>query len=151
MRQRMRLLCYCILFGRTLLFVKGLVNSQVSRDNELFAVAPMMSHTHRHYRYFFRQLSQDAHLYTEMLPSSQIVQVLERVAGKGSIESPQQIQETVNRLREQPKWNEWSLDWKSYNLLQELFEGGRNGFGPVAIQLGGRDPCLLYTSPSPRD
>ncbi|CAJ1943585.1 unnamed protein product [Cylindrotheca closterium] len=44
---------------------------------ELFSVAPMMAHTNRHYRFFFRQLSQYAHIYTEMMPSAQIVQVFE--------------------------------------------------------------------------
>ena len=38
---------------------------------ELFSVAPMMAHTHRHYRYFFRLISEQAWLYTEMVPASQ--------------------------------------------------------------------------------
>jgi len=47
-------------------------------ERELFSVAPMMGHTNRHYRYFFRQLSKRAHLYTEMIPSSQIVRAYKR-------------------------------------------------------------------------
>mmetsp|Transcript_29980 Transcript_29980/g.45455 ORF Transcript_29980/g.45455 Transcript_29980/m.45455 type:complete len:465 (+) Transcript_29980:140-1534(+) len=42
-------------------------------SHELFSVAPMMGHTNRHYHYFFRLLSQKAHLYTEMIPATQIV------------------------------------------------------------------------------
>lgn len=38
---------------------------------ELFSVAPMMAHTHRHHRYFFRLLSEHAWLYTEMIPAAQ--------------------------------------------------------------------------------
>ena len=34
-------------------------------------MAPMMAHTHRHYRYFFRLISEHAWLYTEMVPASQ--------------------------------------------------------------------------------
>ena len=41
-------------------------------DDELFSVAPMMGHTNRHYRYFFRLVSSRSHLYTEMIPSKQI-------------------------------------------------------------------------------
>lgn len=42
-------------------------------DHELFAVAPMMAHTNRHWHSFFRLLSRRAHLYTEMVPASQLV------------------------------------------------------------------------------
>ena len=38
---------------------------------ELFSVAPMMAHTHRHHRFFFRLISEHAWLYTEMLPAAQ--------------------------------------------------------------------------------
>jgi tRNA-dihydrouridine synthase A len=37
----------------------------------------MMGHTNRHYHTFFRLLSQRAHLYTEMMPASQIVNLHE--------------------------------------------------------------------------
>jgi len=47
-------------------------------NEEYFSVAPMMGHTNRHYRYFFRLLSKRAHLYTEMIPSSQIVRAFKR-------------------------------------------------------------------------
>ena len=40
---------------------------------ELFAVAPMMGHTNRHWRYLFRLLSRQTWLYTEMLPATQVI------------------------------------------------------------------------------
>ena len=44
---------------------------------EIFSVAPMMGHTNRHYHTFFRMMSKRAHLYTEMMPASQIVNLHE--------------------------------------------------------------------------
>lgn len=40
---------------------------------ETFSVAPMMGHTHRHYRYLWRLLSRKATLYTEMIPAAAVV------------------------------------------------------------------------------
>ena len=52
-------------------------------DHELFAVAPMMAHTNRHWHAFFRLLSQRAHLYTEMVPASQLVSASRRMDEQG--------------------------------------------------------------------
>jgi len=43
------------------------------RGDELLSIAPMMGHTNRHWRFFYRMLSQRAHVYTEMVPASQLV------------------------------------------------------------------------------
>jgi len=45
---------------------------------ELFSVAPMMAHTNRHYRFFWRLFSSHAFLYTEMIPAGQIVSAYDR-------------------------------------------------------------------------
>ena len=47
-------------------------------EREIFSVAPMMGHTNRHYHRFFRAMSSRAHLYTEMIPSSRIVEAYRR-------------------------------------------------------------------------
>lgn len=39
---------------------------------ELFSVAPMMAHTHTHWRFFFRLISQHSVLFTEMIPAATI-------------------------------------------------------------------------------
>lgn len=49
------------------------LSSTIPHEREVFSVAPMMAHTNRHYHTFFRMLSQRAHLYTEMVPATQIV------------------------------------------------------------------------------
>lgn len=125
--------------------------------DEIFSVAPMMGHTNRHHRYFFRQLSEASFLYTEMIPASQIVQIYDLIAGSSSNNkssrserkriSPEEIQETV-QLFTTTRRNKSSppllLDFKSYNILQELLAGNNMGrMGPVTIQLGGRDPKIL--------
>jgi tRNA-dihydrouridine synthase A len=49
----------------------------IPSEREVFSVAPMMGHTNRHYHSFFRLLSKRTHLYTEMMPASQIVNLYE--------------------------------------------------------------------------
>jgi tRNA-dihydrouridine synthase len=55
---------------------------------ELFSVAPMMAHTHRHYHYLFRQISRRAHLYTEMIPATQICQAYDMALTKRQEANP---------------------------------------------------------------
>lgn len=43
------------------------------RLTHTFAVAPMMAHTHQHWRYFFRLISAEALLFTEMTPAERVV------------------------------------------------------------------------------
>ena len=115
-----------------------------SDTRELFSVAPMMGHTHRHYRYFFRQLSQQAHLYTEMIPASQIVQAYEQVLRNRHLQSsdsnyhPDRLLEFVQNDR--PSAGSTRLD-----ILDELLRCDNNNIleGPVHLQLGGRDPEIL--------
>merc|ERR1719491_1402024 len=53
-------------------------NSNTNHDKELFSVAPMMAHTNRHYRFFWRLFSTRTFLYTEMIPAQQIVTLYDR-------------------------------------------------------------------------
>jgi tRNA-dihydrouridine synthase A len=110
-------------------------------DRELFSVAPMMAHTNRHYRFFFRQLSRRAHLYSEMIPANQIVQAYEQVLSMRNIKQsdsnyhPEQILEIVGTLKESGGTGE---------RLDELLRlSDPKQEGPVALQLGGRDPKVL--------
>ena len=41
-------------------------------SRRLFMVAPMMAHTHRHWRVFFRLISRRAVLFTEMIPARRV-------------------------------------------------------------------------------
>ena len=41
--------------------------------SEVFSFAPLMKHTHRHWRYFFRLLSQKSWVYTEMTAADNII------------------------------------------------------------------------------
>ncbi|OEU11872.1 FMN-linked oxidoreductase, partial [Fragilariopsis cylindrus CCMP1102] len=45
-------------------------NVENTDTKELLSVAPMMGHTNRHYRYYYRLLSKRTYLYTEMMPTS---------------------------------------------------------------------------------
>jgi tRNA-dihydrouridine synthase len=124
--------------------------SPLSSKVEAFSVAPMMGHSNRHYRYLFRQLSEYAHLYTEMIPASQIVQVYEMASRnllgastKNTYDNPDGLLETVHAIRQQLVAHQNpSLDIKSFYLLHELLDV--NQVDPrVALQLGGRDPDTL--------
>ena len=53
-------------------------NYNINCNKELFSVAPMMAHTNRHYRFFWRLFSTHAFLYTEMIPAGQIVNAYDR-------------------------------------------------------------------------
>jgi tRNA-dihydrouridine synthase A len=73
--------------------------SKASNDNHLnsanqFSVAPMMDWTNRHCRYFHRQLSQNAWLYTEMVTTGAIIygNNLERFLGHDQSEIPVVLQ-----------------------------------------------------------
>jgi tRNA-dihydrouridine synthase A len=77
----------------------------------------MMGHTNRHYHFYFRLLSQEAVLYTEMIPAAQIV----RLANDAS--NPTALDELLRR-------NPTNDDDQQQN-------------NPVLLQLGGRDPHVL--------
>ena len=136
---------------------------------ELFSIAPMMGHTNRHYRHFIRLLgSRHAHLYTEMVPASQIVRAYRRArdvylgtGGGGSSPTnkgvrPEEILELLVRMREEP-WKEYQKqEWEhvrtiSDRTLSDLLghacvdPGGcaKDVVGNVALQLGGNDPRAL--------
>uniref|UniRef100_A0A7S4P5A0 DUS-like FMN-binding domain-containing protein n=1 Tax=Guillardia theta TaxID=55529 RepID=A0A7S4P5A0_GUITH len=46
--------------------------------DEAFNVAPMMKHTHKHWRYFFKLLSRRSVVYSEMIPATKLVEEPER-------------------------------------------------------------------------
>jgi len=50
----------------------------IDYNKELFSVAPMMAHTNRHYRYYWRLFSSRTFLYTEMIPAQQIVALYDK-------------------------------------------------------------------------
>ena len=68
---RMALLEFLLLLF--VLFVIPASAAVVPAVREVFSVAPMMGHTNRHHHTYFRQFSKFAHLYTEMIPATQIL------------------------------------------------------------------------------
>ncbi|KAG7368398.1 tRNA dihydrouridine synthase A [Nitzschia inconspicua] len=135
-------------------------NSRSSNNNksdpfpeELFSVAPMMGHTTRHYRYFWRLLSRHATLYTEMIPSSTIVQAYQQDAkrllaseGKGNnnnshdtmLHHPDCIKQVLEMIREERQRHPTS----SMSSLEKLLRDETTD-GNIILQLGGRDPQSL--------
>lgn len=117
-------------------------------NRELFSVAPMMGHTNRHYRFFFRLLSKRAHLYTEMIPAPQVVNAYERAlsnsssktkTGRNGIEfHSDEIQDVVLGLGREDHDNRGSV-----NSLSEMLRLSTPGEHPVTLQLGGRDERSL--------
>ncbi|KAL3917667.1 MAG: hypothetical protein SGILL_004607, partial [Bacillariaceae sp.] len=123
--------------------------------DELFSVAPMMGHTNRHYRYFWRLLSQYSTLYTEMIPASTIVQAYEQHAKQSLLDTqrldssylhhPDCIQQVLQNLQKEKQnpavahasTNTCSLD----DLLRDDTKHGK-----ITLQLGGRDPRTLATA-----
>lgn len=101
-----------------------------------------MGHTHRHYRYFFRQLSRQAHLYTEMIPASQIVQAYEQGLRDRNLLQSSDSNYHPDRLLEFVQ-NDLQLSSSSrFDMLDELLRCDPLE-GPVHLQLGGRDPEIL--------
>eukprot|EP00979_Chaetoceros_neogracilis_P004325 scaffold766_cov185-Chaetoceros_neogracile.AAC.5 len=128
-----------------------LLSSVTEGFTELFSVAPMMGHSNRHYRHFFRLLSKNSVLYTEMIPSSQITSAYEQALKQYYVSTgrrkhdnpyhPEQIQEFVHAVQQNPS----SILVSTNSLLLELLYPHPIGSddGPVALQLGGRDPDTL--------
>ena len=137
-------------------------------DKELFSIAPMMAHTNRHYHYYWRLFSKRTHLYTEMIPASQIVSAFYRelvrlgMSSSSSMDShiinSEEILEVLYRIQQQPQreGNEMSRtnDHGNIESLYELLcsaeqnhsssikqeeEGGHH----TTLQIGGKDPYLL--------
>ena len=135
-------------------------NSGLSDLDELFSVAPMMGHTNRHYRYFYRLLSSRTHLYTEMIPASQIWAAYRRAreiyipntsAKSMDIPHPEEIMEVVTRVI-----RDTSLEYTAaahfddrlvtlHQLLATSSLSATNGSTehPVILQIGGNDPTAL--------
>ena len=135
-------------------------------DRELFSVAPMMGHTNRHYRYFFRLLSQRSHLYTEMVPSSQIVRAYRRardiylkspsssssksMADNDPFIHPEEMLEVISRMKEHPEkeyqlyGRERALD--STTTLRDLVGQSHTDKNPIVLQLGGNNPSMLASA-----
>ena len=121
-------------------------------ERELFSVAPMMGHTNRHYRYFFRQLSKRAHLYTEMIPSSQIVRAYKRarqlylgVSVKKDISSDE-VFEVMQRLKIDPsiEYQQQSHELDDFLTLHQLVGISKaEENSPIVLQLGGNNPKIL--------
>ena len=142
-------------------------NNNVNDDRyaqERFSVAPMMGHTNRHYRYFFRLLSKRTHLYTEMIPSSMIVRTFQRARrlyipqnnhnhnhnhNKDIIIHPEEVWEVMDKLKLDPskEYQQQSGELDDFLTLQQLLleettssdDSTRN----VVLQLGGNDPQTL--------
>ena len=135
--------------------------------DELFSVAPMMGHTNRHYRYFYRLLSSKTHLYTEMIPASQVWSAYRRAkevylpaSMKSSsqkaqeIPQPEEIIDVVTRVIQDP-----TLEYTAAaqfgdrmpTLHQLLATSSMSSCStsksisehPVILQLGGNDPTTL--------
>ncbi len=135
-------------------------NPGLSDLDELFSVAPMMGHTNRHYRYFYRLLSSRTHLYTEMIPASQIWAAYRRAreiylphtsAKSMDIPHPEEIIEVVSRVIRDP-----SLEYRAaapfddrlvtlHQLLatSSLSTAKGSSEHPVILQIGGNDPTAL--------
>ena len=137
-------------------------------SKELFSVAPMMGHTNRHYRYFFRLLSRRAHLYTEMIPSSQIVRAYRRARGiylhvgtdrrnqyKTEEINAEEMMEVVARMKANPGKEYQSHESHGRDDILTLHQliGTSSSIGssdapraseyPVVLQLGGKDATAL--------
>ena len=143
---------------------------QSPADKELFSVAPMMGHTNRHYRHFYRLLSRRAHLYTEMVPSSQICAAYGwarerylRASDGGDRRRPSvgpnvrppppdEVLEVLTRVLADPS-GEYTFSSRNGDdaplTLHQLLatstppSSSSASESPVVLQLGGRDPRTL--------
>jgi len=135
-------------------------------------VAPMMAHTNRHYRYFWRLFSSRTFLYTEMIPASQIVAAYDRELARLGMDKgsggdtddirPEEILEVLHRIqgmeydnhnRESPSRTNGRGNVESlYELLcsAEQNHGTLDSHrcrGPTQdytiLQIGGKDPHIL--------
>ena len=115
---------------------------------ELFSVAPMMGHTHRHYHYFYRQISHYATFYTEMIPAAQMVAAYKQNPAykHGGLS----IDEVVcNLLMSREKNEETHLDALVKISPNPLLSTAskiiqkNHQHHPIVLQLGGRDPQTL--------
>ena len=137
--------------------------------DELFSVAPMMGHTNRHYRYFYRLLSSKTHLYTEMIPGSQIWAAYRRArdtylpqtpkgssSSSTSMEIPpsEEIMEVVSKVIRDPSLEYTAaapFDNRMVTLHQLLATSSLSSSSitrgssehPVVLQLGGNNPAAL--------
>ena len=126
---------------------------------ELYSVAPMMGHSNRHYRHFIRLMgSHRAHLYTEMIPASQIVRAYNRARGiyfgdNGSGNNNEginadEILDLVQRMKEDPSKEYQRLPGDmddNLTLHQLVATSHSSGLAehPVVLQLGGNDSAKL--------
>jgi tRNA-dihydrouridine synthase len=107
-------------------------------------MAPMMGHTHRHFRNFFGQISHRAWLYTEMIPASRVVQSFAMATGVKdqpwgtTLLDPEWVFEHASRMR--MVHHERDSSTICDPVLDELLNPGPN---PSVLQLGGRDPIQL--------
>ena len=126
-------------------------------------MAPMMGHTNRHYRHFVRLLgSRRAHLYTEMIPASQIIRAYNRARdiylGSGGSSGPtsssgisidaDEVLEVVQRMKEDPSREYQRLPGDTddnLTLHQLVATSDSSGIAenPVVLQLGGNDSRKL--------
>jgi tRNA-dihydrouridine synthase len=138
-------------------------NVENTDTKELLSVAPMMGHTNRHYRYYYRLLSKRTYLYTEMIPSSQIVSAYNRakeiynndLPKKSELESnsiiptPNEIINVVQQVIDNPSFEYQSAALASKSLpyevltLHQLLATSCSQESPVVLQLGGNDPTTL--------
>lgn len=105
-------------------------------SREIFSVAPMVSHTNRHYHYFFGLLSRHAHLYTEMIHANHIIHLFDsEIDTPGIIATDEQIMETINKPTRQ----------KGIQTIHELLRisTSTTTASPLILQLGGNDPERL--------
>lgn len=128
------------------------INDNDIYNRELFSVAPMMGHTNQHFHNYFRLMSQNTHLYTEMVPSSQVVRAYKR-ARQIYLKSDcndneihvEEILEVVRRIKEDPAREYQTRHDKErqdhFSTLDQLV--GTCSDGPIVLQLGGRDPTTL--------
>ena len=143
----------------TIMFCNSPTTVNNCEDKELFSVAPMMGHTNRHYRFFFRLLSKRTHLYTEMIPSSQINRAYKRAreiylkedttvnSCSNNIHHPEAILELMHRLSADPAKEHTLLPYEDDGVdpltLHHLLSTSSSDEHPVVLQLGGRDPAAV--------
>mmetsp|Transcript_37847 Transcript_37847/g.92117 ORF Transcript_37847/g.92117 Transcript_37847/m.92117 type:complete len:758 (+) Transcript_37847:173-2446(+) len=126
--------------------------------HEWFSVAPMMAHTTRYYRYFWRIFSQQTTLYTEMIPSSSIVNAYRQdiknmMIGSSAYANHDEEEEkqhgedifhpgNIVYFVDQIQSRSSSSPQKSASLLFDLIQEDTTD-GKIVLQLGGRDPQSL--------